>query len=137
MSRGQDNAELLALQVADPRMLAIPLVAGSLWLRMVEAMRRMGATTLRFGGYVPDEGEMARSLSVSVEELRTGLEPLVQVGLLVQEPDGALSSPLLVAQAERRRLAAERRATLQHAVDEEPQPTNVVQLFPGRTGGAG
>ncbi len=119
MSRGQENAEILGIPSTDPRMLAIPLAASSLWLRLVEAMRRMRATTLRFGDHVPDHGELARVLAVSEAELGLCLDPLVRVGLLLREEDGALTSPTLVEQAERRRMDAERRAAAVEAFEAE------------------
>ena len=144
MSRGQDCAEILGIPTTDPRMLAIPLGSSGLWLRMVEAMRRMRSTTLRFGEHVPDGDELARAFSISRQELDDCLHPLERVGLLVREEDGALTSPLLVDQAERRRLALERReaarAALERAIEtgEVPQDTNlrsVTAQINGRKGG--
>lgn len=144
MSRAQECAEILGIPTVDPRMLAIPLGSSGLWLRLVEAMRRMRSTTLRFGDHAPDGAELARALAVSQQELDECLDPLVRVGLLLRETDGALTSPLLVDQAERRRLAAERReaarAALERAIEvgEVPQGTTLRAMtaqMNGRKGG--
>ena len=101
MAKSCECAGLLEMVTRDPRLRTLPAAARMLWLELVMAMRAAGVSVLRFGGHVPDANEMAMLAAMPASDVAANLEAIVGRGLLVRERDGALSSPLLVASANR------------------------------------
>ena len=117
MSR--DMAEIMHVATSSAEMITLPARCSGVWLRIVMSMVRGQSSAIRLRGRDLTDATLARLAALDVDDVTDCLDPLLQADLLRREEDGSLTAPLLVAQTERRRLAAERRAALQHAVDEQ------------------
>ncbi len=128
MSRDAD--EVLRLATESVHMRELPFGCSQLWVGVTMAMINARVTTLTFRGRAASVESLARVLACPADDVARCLDPLLEASLLVREPDGGLTCPLLVDQAERRRVAAERREAARTALE---RAIEVGEVPPGTT----
>ncbi len=81
----------------DPRLIILPAAAQILWLRIAVTIgltvKGGAAPELRIGSRILSIDEIAKVTYLSVSEVAPALDLLTDSGLLMREPDGALSVP--------------------------------------------
>lgn len=115
MARSAGAGAILELVSRHPALRELPLASTTLLLRAIGAMRELDQPVLRFGNRVPDPAALARVLNVDASEVGALLPGLLECDLLRQDTTGALYSPLLLEQEERRQAQAERRRAIEEA----------------------
>ena len=95
------DCDVLETLLGDPRLRVLPLATRCLWVELVLAMRRLGSVGLRVGSAPMNRAQLALLVASSETEVEANIQPLLACGLLVEEADGALASPLLQGAAKR------------------------------------
>lgn len=135
------DAMILGMMAGDPRLRTLPAAARCVWLDLVQAMRAASVSVLRFGSVSLSRKEIAMLVANSESELEANLRPLLDRGLLVEEADGAIGAPMLVAAVARSEInrlnGLKGGATRRRQAEERRQGHMALPIAGGADGSAG